>query len=213
MAPKTPTKDDSQAKSGKHRLPPAEVYGLTSSVVFISAWAAVGNLLAFLLTYFDVDAKLQGALASSLGLKISALFPHRLVLALVVVMMEIHLVHWAAINVNKARMALGVPWPAMYAPAGHDRESEFNCFQRGHQFLLEYRGAFQAVLIISSARFPALAALLGLVYWISRIFFLFGYYTGDPLKKSWGDFGYFALFTLFGLSWQSIFHWFQESLA
>jgi glutathione S-transferase len=189
--------------------PPENIYGKTSALLFVVLWTVVGHVMAYGLVYVDAEAQLS-SFFRSFGLRNldAAVFPQRLALAVAVLSAEILLVHWASIKVNHARMRFGVAWPAMYAPTGHKHEVQFNCFQRAHQFLLEYRGQFYVALLVPTlGPFPFLAFVLGSVYVLGRVVFCLGYHTGNPKNKELGDFSYFGLHALVGLSHRTAYMW------
>ncbi|XP_062601591.1 glutathione S-transferase 3, mitochondrial-like [Saccostrea cucullata] len=101
---------------------------------------------------------------------------------------------WMGINVAKARKTYEIPYPNMYSPDN----KMFNCIQRAHQNTLESYPQFLMLLFIGGLQYPRTSACAGTLYYISRIAFAKGYYTGEPEKRRWGSFGYIGLITMLG---------------
>ena len=64
-----------------------------------------------------------------------------------------------------------------------DQHPIFNCYQRGHQNLLETLPLYLAFLLTGGLRHPLVSAMTGAVFIISRIIYSLGYYTGDPKSR------------------------------
>ncbi|KAJ7517254.1 hypothetical protein O6H91_21G015900 [Diphasiastrum complanatum] len=103
------------------------------------------------------------------------------------------LTQWQSIQVFLQRRKSGVKYPKMYEDV---EGSIFNCYQRAHQNTLENYPAFLVLLLVSGLAYPITASIFGLVWVIGRVFYSFGYYTGDPqnrLKGAWNTFGLLGL--------------------
>ncbi|KAG6401099.1 hypothetical protein SASPL_137944 [Salvia splendens] len=105
---------------------------------------------------------------------------------------------WMTAQVGRARKKYNVSYPTLYASEADNKDAKlFNCIQRGHQNSLEMLPMFLMLMILGGIRHPLIAASLGVVYCVSRIFYFKGYSTGDPLKRlSIGKYGFLALFGL-----------------
>jgi len=101
---------------------------------------------------------------------------------------------WMARNVGVARKKYNITYPTMY-----DAENNtFNCIQRAHQQTLELHPSFLLLLLVGGLQHPKLAAGSGILYLLGRIVFATGYYTGDPKKRSNGQFGMLGMLALLG---------------
>ncbi|KAL6228334.1 PREDICTED: microsomal glutathione S-transferase 3-like [Fragaria vesca subsp. vesca] len=100
-----------------------------------------------------------------------------------------------AAKVGMARKKYKVFYPTMYASESDNKDAKvFNCVQRGHQNSLEMMPLFFVFLVLGGLRHPCIAAVLGLLYTVSRYFYFKGYSTGDPQKRlSVGKYGFLAL--------------------
>ena len=100
-----------------------------------------------------------------------------------------------AAKVGMARKKYKVFYPTMYASESDNKDAKvFNCVQRGHQNSLEMMPLFCVFLVLGGLRHPCIAAVLGLLYTVSRYFYFTGYSTGDPQKRlSVGKYGFLAL--------------------
>ncbi|KAE8996689.1 hypothetical protein PF010_g20168 [Phytophthora fragariae] len=107
---------------------------------------------------------------------------------------------WAGFRVGVARKQFNVPYPQMYAEKKDKNANEFNCVQRAHQNVLENLPLFYAMLATSSIYRPKLAAAAGLVRVAGFVMYVKGYSTGDPAKRTKGNFGYLGLLVMLGLS-------------
>ena len=108
------------------------------------------------------------------------------------VIMNIYL----TMQVGKARKEYEVKYPAMYS----DKSNIFNCIQRAHQNTLEQYPIFLVSLLVVGFALPRYAAICGAIWVTSRFSYAWGYYTGDPAKRSNGAYGYLGNFgLLFGL--------------
>lgn len=104
---------------------------------------------------------------------------------------------WMAINVGKARKQYGIKYPIMYSDE-NGGDNVYNCIQRVHQNTLEGYPQFLMLLFIGGLQYPKISAVAGLVYYLGRIAYAKGYYTGDPTKRKYGAFSYIGLLTLLG---------------
>ncbi|KAL2912152.1 hypothetical protein HK105_208353 [Polyrhizophydium stewartii] len=107
-------------------------------------------------------------------------------------------------RVAAARRKAGVPYPYLYAErAEADKDplkNIFNCTQRAHQNTLEGYPIFIVLFGIASIEHPLYAAISGLVWLAGRHAYASGYATGDPSKRTRGNFGYFGSIALLGLA-------------
>ena len=103
-----------------------------------------------------------------------------------------------AAQVGMARKKYKVFYPTMYASESDNKDAKvFNCVQRGHQNSLEMMPLFFVFLVLGGLRHPCIAAVLGLLYTVSRYFYFKGYSTGNPEKRlSVGKYGFLALMGL-----------------
>jgi glutathione S-transferase len=116
---------------------------------------------------------------------------------------------WMAFKVGQARKKYNVAYPALYAPAGHKNEKEFNCIQRGMQNSLENLPTLYTLLLTAGYKYPVSASVAGAVYLLGRILYFQGYSTGDPKGRYRGGFGHFGEFGLLGM----VIRWSVELLA
>nr|KAJ3417425.1 Microsomal glutathione S-transferase 3 [Polyrhizophydium stewartii] len=108
------------------------------------------------------------------------------------------------IFVASARRKAAVPYPYVYAERAEAEEDPlkniFNCTQRAHQNTLEGYPIFIVLFGIASIEHPLYAAISGLVWLAGRHAYASGYATGDPSKRTRGNFGYFGSIALLGLA-------------
>ncbi|KAF9349796.1 Microsomal glutathione S-transferase 3 [Mortierella sp. AD094] len=106
-------------------------------------------------------------------------------------------------NVGAYRKVAGVSLPQMYAEDAEAKKDKkkmiFNCKQRVHQNTLEGFTTYMASLLIAGIQYPTASAGLGLVWCVGRVFYSYGYSTGDPGKRNWGAFGHIGEVGLTGL--------------
>uniref|UniRef100_A0A2R9BHP2 Microsomal glutathione S-transferase 3 n=1 Tax=Pan paniscus TaxID=9597 RepID=A0A2R9BHP2_PANPA len=96
-----------------------------------------------------------------------------------------------AINVSKARKKYKVEYPIMYS-TDPENGHIFNCIQR------------------------RIASGLGLAWIVGRVLYAYGYYTGEPSKRSRGALGSIALLGLVGTTVCSAFQhlgWVKSGLG
>jgi len=103
-------------------------------------------------------------------------------------------------NVAKARKKYNVQLPNMYDSTGSADGKMFNCYQRAHQNVLETYSAFLFTLFVGGLKHPLIATGAGIVWCIGRILYAWGYWTGDPAKRSRGEVHVLALLALAGTS-------------
>eukprot|EP00922_Rhytidocystis_sp_ex-Travisia-forbesii_P071826 GHVS01107181.1.p1 GENE.GHVS01107181.1~~GHVS01107181.1.p1 ORF type:complete len:179 (-),score=2.40 GHVS01107181.1:208-744(-) len=117
-------------------------------------------------------------------------------------------------NVVRARKRFGVDYPDLYATKGVTHRSapedeftidsrplllsdadcdHYNCYQRAHQNTLELFPAVASSILLGGLAHPIWAAAGGLIWIISRICHALGYYTGKPINRIWGIYGYVGL--------------------
>ncbi|NXP39929.1 MGST3 transferase, partial [Leiothrix lutea] len=116
------------------------------------------------------------------------------------------LVMHLAINVGKARKKYGVEGMfAVHAPL------EFCLCKHKHNLLttficrLEVYPAFLFFLGTGGLYHPRVATGLGMTWILGRLLYAYGYYTGDPKKRSRGALGSVALLGLLGTGVYSAF--------
>lgn len=128
------------------------------------------------------------------------------------VILALALQAYLTINVTRARRRFGIECPDVYAIKGitgrtrfsgdadvmllrlSDQECEvFNCYQRAHLNTLESYPIFLALLCLGGLQYPTACAIGGLIFLLGRLFYAFGYYTGQPEKRMWGSFGAIGL--------------------
>ena len=79
-----------------------------------------------------------------------------------------------------ARKKYGIKYPALYAPAGHKHEHEFNCVQRGHQNTLESMAWVMLQMCVTGLVYPITAGACGAIWCIGRVIFANGYAAKGP---------------------------------
>ena len=108
------------------------------------------------------------------------------------VIMNIYL----SLGVLKGRKKYDVKYPDMYS----DKDPVFNCIQRAHQNTLEVIPLVLVLIILVGIALPCYSAICGAIWITSRFSYASGYSTGDPAKRSKGNYGYLGYFgLLFGL--------------
>eukprot|EP00455_Lapot_gusevi_P045749 TRINITY_DN58_c0_g2_i3.p2 TRINITY_DN58_c0_g2~~TRINITY_DN58_c0_g2_i3.p2 ORF type:complete len:143 (+),score=59.49 TRINITY_DN58_c0_g2_i3:70-498(+) len=105
-----------------------------------------------------------------------------------------------------ARRTYGVQYPEMSG------NHEFNCAVRAHYNFVEGIAGISVFLAIAGIEFPVVSAVFGLVYFIGRIFYAYGYTIKGPQGRNVGavlvDIG---LVAVFGLSIYSSIHLITKS--
>ena len=84
------------------------------------------------------------------------------------------------VNVVMARKKYDIQYPALYAPAGHKYEKEFNSVQRAHQNTLESLGPVMLQMMACGLKHPITAATCGALYVLGRVIYGYGYAKGGP---------------------------------
>eukprot|EP00922_Rhytidocystis_sp_ex-Travisia-forbesii_P071829 GHVS01107184.1.p1 GENE.GHVS01107184.1~~GHVS01107184.1.p1 ORF type:complete len:185 (-),score=13.00 GHVS01107184.1:544-1053(-) len=135
------------------------------------------------------------------------------------------------INVVRARKRFGVSYPDLYAIKGvtHRTTNEddagidsrplllsdadcdhYNCYQRAHQNTLELFPQVALWILLGGLAHPIWAASGGFIWIVSRVFHAIGYYTGKPINRIWGIFGYIGLFITIGCTVSCCVKMFQQ---
>ncbi|CAG8734872.1 23084_t:CDS:2, partial [Gigaspora rosea] len=100
------------------------------------------------------------------------------------------------------RKKANVPYPYMYATkeeAEQDRNKLiFNCYQRAHQNTLENYPQFLLTLMVGGLKHPIISSVGGGIWILGRLFYAWGYHTGEPSKRSRGFFSYIGVLALVG---------------
>jgi len=100
---------------------------------------------------------------------------------------------WQGINVGQYRRAAKIEYPQLYAEKEEAKASvaalKFNCAQRAHQNTLESLPQILFYLTFAGLKHPIAAASLTGLYVVGRLFYTWGYSTGDPKKRRRGEFG------------------------
>ncbi|XP_071526372.1 glutathione S-transferase 3, mitochondrial-like isoform X3 [Panulirus ornatus] len=99
---------------------------------------------------------------------------------------------WKAMKVGHLRRRLNFKYPAVYSPDNN----LFNCYQRAHQSTLETYPTFLMLLLLGGLHNPVVSAVGGAIWCAGRVIFALGYYTGDPRKRTRGNFGFCGLIAM-----------------
>jgi len=95
---------------------------------------------------------------------------------------------WQSFTVGKLRQAAGVPYPQAYAEkaeaAANPDAMRFNCAQRAHQNTMESLPHVLFGLFFTGIRYPTIAASLGAAFLVGKVFYTFGYISGDPKNRN-----------------------------
>ncbi|KAF9359029.1 Microsomal glutathione S-transferase 3 [Mortierella sp. AD094] len=114
------------------------------------------------------------------------------------------LVYFFGARVTKQRSVAKVPLPFEYADPTDCKDDHqkyiFNCYQRVHQNTLEGFSGYMFTLLLAGVNYPIPAAALGGVWIIGRIFYYYGYTTGNPASRQMGAFGHIGEVGLLGLT-------------
>ncbi|XP_023698261.2 microsomal glutathione S-transferase 3b [Paramormyrops kingsleyae] len=103
---------------------------------------------------------------------------------------------YLAIKVGAARKKYDIKYPTMYS----EKEQIFNCIQRAHQNTLEVYPQWLIFQTIAGLVYPTTASVLGVIWVTSRFSYAWGYYTGNPVKRMNGAYGYVGFFGVVILS-------------
>ncbi|KAL4458539.1 hypothetical protein ABPG75_013404 [Micractinium tetrahymenae] len=169
-------------------------------------WASIAHSATLKSVSVITKPRTASAAACIMALELSP--AHGAVGLVVVGAAAIHSI-WMGMKVGQARRKYDVTYPALYAPAGHKNEIEFNCIQRAHQNSLENLPTFYALLLTAGARFPISAAVAGAVVLLGRIAYFNGYSSGDPKNRQRGGFLHLGSLALLGM----VARWSVELLA
>uniref|UniRef100_A0A1D1XXC9 Glutathione S-transferase 3, mitochondrial n=1 Tax=Anthurium amnicola TaxID=1678845 RepID=A0A1D1XXC9_9ARAE len=114
------------------------------------------------------------------------------------------LLTYLGFKVGHARRRAGVPYPHAYATKEEcEKDNDkmvFNCHQRAHQNTLEFYPGFLFTLVTAGIKHPILASVGGGIWILGRLVYAWGYYTGEPKKRTRGAFGYIGSIILLGAS-------------
>ncbi|KAF8952237.1 Microsomal glutathione S-transferase 3 [Entomortierella lignicola] len=117
---------------------------------------------------------------------------------------SILLVSFFGVRVTSQRKIANVPLPFEYADPEECKDDHqkyiFNCYQRVHQNTLEGFSSYLVTLLLAGLNYPIPAAVLGSVWILGRIFYFYGYTTGNPGSRQMGAFGHIGGIGLLGLS-------------
>ncbi|KAJ7859585.1 hypothetical protein B0H13DRAFT_2075042 [Mycena leptocephala] len=90
--------------------------------------------------------------------------------------------------VSKARARSGVEYPRAYADKAEMEANEnavrFNCAQRAHQNTLENLPMLYSMTLITSLKYPVLAASALGLWSLARVGYTLGYSSGNPKKRT-----------------------------
>eukprot|EP00927_Polykrikos_kofoidii_P072948 TRINITY_DN69023_c0_g1_i1.p1 TRINITY_DN69023_c0_g1~~TRINITY_DN69023_c0_g1_i1.p1 ORF type:complete len:185 (-),score=5.85 TRINITY_DN69023_c0_g1_i1:127-621(-) len=107
------------------------------------------------------------------------------------------------VQVVRARGRYDVKYPALYAPAGHKHERDFNSVQRSHQNTLETWSMVMVTMLATGLVYPTASALAGMVWVFGRFVYCIGYGKGGPSGRFPGlillHFGDFPLTIMAGM--------------
>ncbi|KAJ7746193.1 hypothetical protein DFH07DRAFT_1038642 [Mycena maculata] len=82
----------------------------------------------------------------------------------------------------------GIKYPQLYADKAqmdaNPKAIVFNCVQRAHQNTLKNLPLLYSMTLITSLKYPILAASLLRTWSLGRVGYTVGYSTGDPKKRS-----------------------------
>jgi len=92
------------------------------------------------------------------------------------------------IVVGRYRQRAGIKYPQLYAEQAQVEASNdallFNCAQRAHHNTLEYIPMVHVLTLLTSLKYPIVAASICGLWTISRISYTRGYLTGNPSKRA-----------------------------
>ncbi|KAJ7291060.1 hypothetical protein C8J57DRAFT_1163077 [Mycena rebaudengoi] len=120
--------------------------------------------------------------------------------------------------VNKTRRAAKIEYPRAYAEKAEMDKSpaavQFNCAQRAHQNTLENLPIFYTLTLITSIKYPLIAATCLGLFSAARVGYTRGYTTGDPKRRHnfMSVVNYPALLTLLGASVYTVFQLIQAGI-
>jgi len=123
---------------------------------------------------------------------VAAGLPNTYAFPMVAVLVHCLFLQAIAFKVGFARRRLNKPYPIVCDPPPASKEepkSLFNCYVRAASNILENLGIYLCLLGMSSICTPVASAAAGLLYTASRYVYFEGYTTGDPAKRTRGNFG------------------------
>ena len=166
----------------------------------IFKFAIFSLLLAVLIDHFGLEAKAEGMLNLKTA-KRQAAFVGFAVWLTSMVFSD------AMLAVARARMTIGLQYPAVYA-AGEDAESaRFNRIQRAHQNSLEGIALHLASLYFAYQRAPVISALAAIGYALGRKMFHDGYAVSVTSRQDGAPIRYLSMFIIMGyatLGWVEV---------
>uniref|UniRef100_A0A7S1VRL3 MAPEG family protein n=1 Tax=Sexangularia sp. CB-2014 TaxID=1486929 RepID=A0A7S1VRL3_9EUKA len=192
-ARKSPSKAKKIDSESDGEAVPAAPAARGPSSTMIVKFAIFSILLAVLIDHFGLEAKAEGLLNLKTA-KRQAAFVGFAVWLTGLVMAD------AMLAVARARMSIGLQYPAVYA-AGDDAESaRFNRIQRAHQNTLENIAMHFATLYCAYQRAPVIAALGGIGFALGRKMFHDGYAVSVSSRQDGAPIRYLSMFVLQGFA-------------
>nr|XP_023698261.1 microsomal glutathione S-transferase 3-like [Paramormyrops kingsleyae] len=122
--------------------------------------------------------------------------PERFGFVVLIFVYSLVMLMYLAIKVGAARKKYDIKYPTMYS----EKEQIFNCIQRAHQNTLEVYPQWLIFQTIAGLVYPMTASVLGVIWVTSRFSYAWGYYTGNPVKRMNGAYGYVGFFGVVILS-------------
>ncbi|KAH9840273.1 membrane-associated proteins in eicosanoid and glutathione metabolism [Rhodofomes roseus] len=113
---------------------------------------------------------------------------HRAIYPAAAIVSTFWLSFWQTMKAVGARKRAGIEYPRVYAEKAEAEESKeamiFNCTQRAAYNTIEHLPVVITSTIITSVKYPVLAAMLCGIWSLCRFVYTIGYSTGDPLKRN-----------------------------